>query len=740
MKKIKFFYLLVSLLLVSFTSNLKSATPPDEGMWIPMWIEKLNQADMQKLGMRITAEEIYSINNSSIKDAIVGLGPISNRYTGFFCTGEIVSSKGLILTNHHCAYGAIQSLSSIENDYLTNGFWAMRHEEELPIEDMSISILQRIEDVTQKVLENVTRDMTEEARNAAINKAISEIEKQAGEKGKYIAHVSKMFYGSEFYLYVFQAFTDIRLVGVPPNSIGKFGGDTDNWMWPRHTGDFTYLRVYSAPDGSPAAYSKDNVPMTPKHHLPISIKGVEKNDFAMVFGFPGTTDRFLTSYGVEHQLKYNNPTVVKIRDKKLDVMKSYMDQSDEIRIQYAAKHAQTANYWKYFIGQTKGLKIHNVQQRRKDLENRFAAWVNEDDTRKEIYGSVLNDIRETYEEISKTSLLETYLQEAVFQGPEFIYFSFGMMQLGGVLKQHADAKKADKAQFQQAIKDMAESFKSQLDAHFKDYNMNLDKDLFIELIGMMYKDINPELHPEIFTQINKKFKGNFNAWADHVYSKSIFVDKNRLENFLNKPSYKALSNDPGWEITTSMITTIRKVFADRRTIDTKQSRAMRLFVEGLRLMDSDKKFYPNANSTLRMSYGKVLDYYPADAVHYDFVTTAQGIIEKEDPNNEEFIVPEKLISLIKNKDFGRYAKDGILNVCFISDNDITGGNSGSPVINADGHLIGIAFDGNWESMSGDIQFEPTMQRTINVDMRYVLFITEKFAGAKNLIQEMTIIE
>jgi hypothetical protein len=708
-------------------------------MWLPIWVEKMNYEDMKKIGFRLKPDQVYSVDKPSLKDAVVGLGQKDYGISMFFCTGELVSEKGLILTNHHCAYDAIQSLSSIEFDYLTDGFWAYRHEEELSIPDMTVSVLIRMEDVTEKVLEGVTASMSEEERSTMINKVVKQIEREATEKGKYDVYVKSFFKGNEYYLYVYETYRDVRLVGAPPSSIGKFGGDTDNWMWPRHTGDFTFLRVYASPDGKPADYSKDNVPLKPKHYLPVSLKGVDKGDFSMVFGFPGTTDRYMTSFGVDFQLKHNNPLVVSIRDLKLEIMKSYMDSDPKTRIQYAAKYAQTANYWKYFIGQTKGLKLHKVYDRRKQLENDFMQWVNQNPARKETYSSIFADIETGYKEMEQSAKLIKYLEEAVFQGPEFIYFSFGAFQLYGALSQQNEAGKGDKAKYDSSIKELAASFSAKLEDHFKNYNSTLDKHLFNALIGMMYYDLDASQLPSVFAQVQKKYKGTIQRWADDIYAKSIFTDRAKLEAFLNKPSFKVLENDPGWEITMSMVTLIRSVYSDYGSAEDKISRAERLFVEGLRLMKPDKKFYPDANSTMRMSYGKILDYYPADAVHYDFVTTSGGIIEKEDPKADEFNVHPKLKELILKKDFGMYGNNGTLNVCFISDNDITGGNSGSPVINGDGHLIGIAFDGNWESMSGDIQYEPSVQRTISVDIRYVLFVAEKFAGAKNLIDEMTII-
>ncbi len=739
MQKLKLYFLAFVIFTSALITKTSASNPPDEGMWLPIWIEKLNYDDMKKLGLNLKPEQVYSTEVPSIKDAIVGLGSKDYGINMFFCTGELVSDKGLILTNHHCSYDAIQTLSSIENDYLTNGFWAYRHEEELAIPGMTISVLQRMEDVTDQVLEGITYEMSESEREMRISKSIKQIERDASEKGKYNVYVKSFFGGNEYYLYVYETFLDVRLVGAPPSSIGKFGGDTDNWMWPRHTGDFTFLRVYSAPDGKPAEYSKDNIPLKPKHYLPVSIKGIDKGDFSMIFGFPGQTDRYMSSYGVDFQLKYNNPLVVDIRDKKLEILKSYMELDPKIRIQYASKYAQTANYWKYFIGQTKGLKLHNVQQRRKDLEDEFTVWVNKDPERQKIYGTILSDLETGYQEMEKSAKLLKYLEEAVFQGPEFIYFSFGVFQLYGTLNQQNEASKSDKAKYSQSITDMAQAFLPKAEQHFKDYNSAVDKHLFVELMGMMYRDIDVESHPSVFQNITKKYKGNVQLWADDIYAKSIFVNKTRLEEFLKNPTYKVMSKDPGWAVTLSMVDLIRTVYGEYGAVEEKINRAHRLFVEGLRLMQPDKTFYPDANSTMRMSYGKVLDYYPADGVHYDFITTMRGIMEKENPKEDEFIVSPKLKELYKNKDFGPYGINGTMPVCFLSDNDITGGNSGSPVINADGHLIGIAFDGNWESMSGDIQYEPTVQRTISVDIRYVLFITEKYAGATNLIEEMTII-
>lgn len=735
--------LIVLGLSIAITAKLFAGSPPGEGMWLPMLIERLNYEDMQEMGLQLTAEELYSINNSSMKDAIVGLGEEGmGAPANYFCTGEIISEKGLVLTNHHCGYDKIQSHSSVANDYLTDGFWALSFSEELPNEGMTMSYLVRMEDVTSKVLSTVTDDMSESERSKIISKEIRSIEKEASDRGKYDVVVKDFFEGNEYYLFVYETYKDIRLVGAPPSSIGKFGGDTDNWMWPRHTGDFALFRIYTAPDGSPATYAEENIPLKPKHYLPISLKGVEKNDFAMIWGFPGTTDRFLSSYGIDLALKESNPTVVKIREKKLAILRADMDADDEVRIKYATKYAQTANYWKYFIGQSKGLRQLKVYERRKALEDEFTKWVGQKAEREKKYGEALQLIESGYKDLQKFNMSLKYLEEAVFQGPEFIYFSFGAFQLYGSLQAQDKAKRKDKSKMDEAIKLFAQAFKEEAEAFFKNFNKSTDKKLFATLMEMYYNDISKEQHPSIFEEVvEKKYKGDFNAWADDVYEDGIFVNKEALYAFLEKPSYKSLSKDPSWAITLSMIDAIRTVYGNIGDIESKINRGNRLFVDGLMEMMPEKTFYPNANSTLRMTYGKVLDYYPSDAVHYDYQTYLKGVMQKEDPSQDEFIVDPKLKALYQKKEYGPYGNaDGTMTVCFLTDNDITGGNSGSPVINANGELIGVAFDGNWESMSGDIDYEHKYQRTISVDIRYVLFVIDKFAGAQNLIDEMTIVK
>jgi len=738
-------------LCIGFSSFASTPATPDEGMWLPMFLERLNYVDMQKMGLQLTADELYNINNSSLKDAIVSMG--------FFCTGELVSPEGLMFTNHHCGYDQIQNHTTTDLNYLKDGFWAKSKKEELANEGLTVSFLVRMEDVTGKVLQNVTDKMTESERNELIEAEIVKLERDASKKGKYNVTISSFFEGNEYYLFVYEQYLDVRLVGAPPSSIGKYGGDTDNWMWPRHTGDFSIFRIYTAPDGSPAKYSDKNVPLKSKHYLPISLKGVKKNDFSMIWGYPGTTDRYLTSHGVDMAMNQSNPTAVSIREKKLEIFKEDMNADPNVKIQYAAKYAQCANYWKYFIGETKGLKKLKVYDQKQELENELQKWINADESRKGKYGDAIKNIKDGYKNLEEYNIALKYMEEAVFQGPEIIDMTFNVYGLYRTLKKQSTKKGDDKKKFDGAVEKSVASIKNSLDDNFKEYNLPTDKKVFAALMEMYFKNVPKKFHPfkkivkrdkegEVISEtkiysfdiVEKKFDGDFNKWADYVYSKSMIVDKAKMEAFLANPSFKAIDKDPGIKITLDFIESIRMIYGAIGQIEPQINRGNRLFVDALRKMNPDKNYYPNANSTMRMTYGSVLDYIPADAVHYDFKTTMTGLMAKEDPNNDEFIVAKKLKELYEKKDYGRYAENGELYVCFLTNHDISGGNSGSPVINGQGHLIGIAFDGNWEAMSGNIAFEPSLQRTINVDIRYVLFVIDKLAGAQNLIDELTIIE
>jgi hypothetical protein len=693
----------------------------DEGMWMVHMLQKLNQADLQRAGFRLTAADIYDINNASIKDAIVRL----NRG---MCTGEVISSKGLVLTNHHCAYDAIQGFSSVEHDYLTDGFYAKSLGEEMHIEDFVISFLVRVDDVTADMLAGVTPEMDEAAREEKIAANRKSLLEARNPDKKLELDVKSFFYGNEYYLFEYKTYRDIRLVAAPPESVGKYGGDTDNWMWPRHTGDFSMLRIYAGPDNQPADYSKDNVPYVPRHHLKINAGGVKPGDFTMVMGYPGSTDRFLSSRGVRQALDAYNPSVVEVRDLKLRTMKEHMDADKAVRIQYAAKYAQTANYWKYYIGQSKGLRRLGIADEKAALEAEFTAWVNASEARRAEYGEALNLINGYYDATDARVRGDVYALEAGLTGSDVMLFAVRVSRSApGLFSENADEVQAARAR----LTELAEK-------HFKEYDQATDRDLFVRLMTKFYNDIPAEQHPSFFATVASKYKGDFGAYAAEMYSKSILVSKDKFMAFLAKPSEKALAKDLAAAAAGSVFETYLATMANPAQADF--DRGYRLFVKGLREMKSGETFAPDANSTMRLTFGKVAAYDPMDAVHYDHFTTHAGILEKMDNSNPEFVVPANLEAKLRGGDFGRWADaDGTLHVCFIHGTDITGGNSGSPVLDANGHLIGCAFDGNWEAMSGDIAFEPELQRTISVDIRYVMWVLDKLAGATNLIDEMNFV-
>ena len=691
----------------------------NEGMWLVSLLNRVNEAEMKNLGLNLTAEEIYSINNASLKDAIV-------RLNGGQCTGEVVSDKGLIFTNHHCAYDAIQSLSTVENDMLTNGFCAKSFNEELPIPGFEISFLVRIDDVTKEVLGTLTAGMSEEERQAAIAAKSGELQGKFSEGGKYDVEVKSFFYGNEFYLFTYQTFRDIRLVGNPPESVGKFGGDTDNWMWPRHTGDFSMIRIYADKDNNPADYAASNKPYAPKHFLPMNINGVEKGDYAMIMGYPGSTDRFLSSYGVKQALDITDPSIVEIRDLKLRTMKKHMDADPKVRLQYASKYASTANYWKYYIGQDKGLKRLNVYGKKQRQENEFASWISKDADRKAKYGTTLGMIEDYYKATDATAKSNTYAMEAGLIGADITLFSFRFSRaFENAMKETDPAKQKEKLA---AFKATAEEF-------YRDYDMATEKDVFTELTKLYRKNVDAAQRPDWMNVIDAKFKGSVEAFAEKMFATSVLVSKEKLYAFMEKPSQKVFDKDLAVMVGKGAIDKYRATFDN--PAQEKFDVGYRNYVAGLREMNPNKTYAPDANSTMRITYGQVKDYQAADAVNYSYYTTAKGIMEKRDETNPEFVVPNKLADLINSKEYGRYANaKGELVVCFIADLDITGGNSGSPCIDADGNLIGIAFDGNWEAMSGDIAYEPELQRTIVVDVRYVLFIVDRLMGGQNIVNEL----
>jgi hypothetical protein len=710
-------------------TNPPAPVRPDEGMWMPLLVQTLNYKDMQKLGCKLTPEQIYSLNNASLKDAVVQLGG--------FCTAEVVSSQGLLLTNHHCAYDAIQSHSSVEHDYLTDGFWAMSKSEELPVAGLTVSFLDHVEDITAKMNEAIA---AEGDREAAIQMQTEKMEEAASEGGKFRAEVKSMFAGNEFYLFVYKVYRDIRLVGAPPSSVGKFGGDTDNWMWPRHTGDFSMLRIYAGADNEPADFSADNKPFQPKHFLPVSVKGVKEGDFAMIMGYPGSTDRYLSSYHIQQAMDNDNLDVIKLLGTRLEIMKADMDASDEVRIKLASDYASLANTWKYYEGQQLGLTRNDLIGKKVASEAKFTAWVNADAKRREEYGTILSEMKTAIEGNKDLSRLGNYMNMAAF-GPGIVSGGIPYWRLMNTMEKFPD----DKTKWQPIIDNLLKG----LDGRFKDYNKGTDEKIFAAMNRAFYNDVNPANHPSIykdksFTKLKGKGdKDRFDAYGSLVYGSTLLADKAKAKAFLENPSLKVLKADPGVKHVASIIDLyLNKLQAGQAAYSMTMDALMQKYLKGMREMDPNKVRYPDANFTMRLTYGSVMPYVPRDGVNYDWFTTQKGILEKEIPGDDEFDVPAKLKDLLVRKDFGRYGDKatGNLVTCFLSNTDITGGNSGSPVINGEGQLIGIAFDGNWESMTGDLMFDNTTQRTISVDIRYVLFIIDKYAGAKHLVDEMSVVE
>ncbi|MFH0867436.1 MAG: S46 family peptidase [Bacteroidota bacterium] len=713
-------FLLVIASFLCFGISVKA----DEGMWLPLLLDRLNSVDMQKMGCKLTAEEIYSVNNSSLKDAIVA---INNGY----CSGFTVSGEGLMLTNHHCAYNYIQNHSTVEKDYLTNGFWAMDKNEELRNDKLNVSFLIKIEDVSGKILPFITDKMSEIERTTVVDSITSLLEKEAIKGTTYGAKVLSFFEGNEYYMFITETYKDVRLVGAPPESIGKFGADTDNWMWPRHTGDFALFRVYMSPDGAPAEYSKKNIPYKPKKYLPISLKGVKKDDFAMVLGYPGTSDRFMTSYGVKLALDKYNPSIVKIREKRLALMNDDMKASDEVKIQYAAKYATIANYYKYYIGQSDQLQKLGIYDKKVAIEKAFTEWYSSDASLKQKYSDALSEIEKAYNNIGKYTVPYIYYKEAIIRGIEILSYANTFEEIYKQMKLEVD---------EEALNKLTQSLTYAAKLYFKNYNLETDKKICKAMLEMFNEDVAKEYLPDVFTTIQKKYKSDISAYVEDLYSKSIFASKDKILEFLTKPDYKKLDKDMGYVAMTSFYNKYKDVMELYNNAKLELTKGNRLFVAGIMDMNSDKKYYPNANSTMRLTYGKVTDYSPNPSTKYNYFTTLDQMIAKEDPKNPEFEIPSKLKQLYKNKDFGKYATDSVVPLCFITNDDVTGGVSGAPVINGNGELIGIVFDINWEATSVPILFDENYQRTIAVDIKFVLFIIDKYAGASNIIKELNIIE
>ena len=714
MKKIILFF---TMCLVAFPAKA------DEGMWFLMFIERLNHRDMEKMGLQLTAEEIYSINNHSLKDAVV-------QFNGG-CTAEMVSKEGLVLTNHHCGYDAIAELSSEEQNYLKNGFWAKDKSAEMKPKSLFVRFFVRMDDVSKRILSKVNDKMTESERNKAIQQEMALIEKENNEGGKYTVSVRPFFQGNEYYYFVYQDYKDVRLVGTPPESLGKFGGDTDNWEWPRHTADFSMFRVYADANGNPAEYSKDNVPLQPKHFLPVSIKGVEENDFAMILGYPGRTNRWMPAGGIEQNVKFAYPAWVEGAKTGMDVMKRYMDKDETVKLEYASKYASTANYWKNRQGMIDALTKAGTAKTKEKEEAKFNAWANKK-ANKAKYGKVITTINDYYAQTNLKTSHDNYLSQLMRTSA----YGGAPANIGNSLIAYYKENEAKR-------KEMLPRLNMLIENVYGKFHAPLEKDVFAAQLNLYTSKGAAYGLPEVVARLKEENKGDFTSYVNNAVAKSIFATKESVLAFMKDPKPENITNDPLYVVSNELLVKMRARSAEQVKAADDFEIAFRNLVAGLRESKMNSIKYPDANSTLRLTYGKVRAL-PADQrndAEVNNYTTMTGMVKKYKAGDQEFDLPARLLELNAAKDFGQYAdKNGYMPVNFLTDNDITGGNSGSPVLNGKGELTGIAFDGNIEAMAGDVIFDAKLQRTINVDIRYVLWIIDKYAGAKHIIDEMTIVK
>lgn len=689
------------------------------GMWIPSLLNGMNESEMKNLGMKITAADIYDVNQSSLKDAIA-------HFNGG-CTSEVISPKGLLLTNHHCGYGEIQSHSSVENDYLQDGFWAMSLAEELPNPDLEVTFIVKIEDVSQQAFEGTEQLTSEGEKQAKIEQNIATIRNNYTKEEWQDTSVKSFFDGNQYLLFLTETYKDVRLVGAPPSSIGKFGSDTDNWVWPRHTGDFSLFRIYADKNNKPAEYSEDNVPYTPKHYLPVSLDGVEEGDFTLVFGFPGQTQEYLPAVAVEQIVEVINPARIEVRDEALKVVDSYMREDQQIKIQYASKFARIANYWKKWIGENQGLKKSNAIAHKKDFEKQFVQKVNQAKMQKE-YGSLLNDFDQLYQEIEPYALAREYFFEVALRNAELLTVGFQLYQLENVYRSRGE----------QSFNDRRDNLIQSLDGFYKDYNAQVDREVFKKVVELYGTKSPANLTPNSIQNID------YVQLGDDIYNTSALTSYAALKEILSGDAdevFQKLNNDKGFQIAKDMGENyFRTIANDYERLSQQLDALQRDYMKAQLTLFPDARIFPDANSTLRVTYGQVNGYNPKDAVTYSHVTYLDGVIEKYVPGDYEFDVSDKLIQLYNDKDYGAYAdKNGKLPVNFIGTNHTTGGNSGSPAIDAHGNLIGLNFDRVWEGTMSDIYYDPEICRNIMVDARYILFVIDKYAGAKHLIEEMKLV-
>ncbi len=709
--------------LVSFCLLVTAIAKADEGMWLPLLLEKLNERQMKSLGMKISAKDIYSINTGSLKDAIVSFGG--------FCTGVITSDKGLILTNHHCGFDAIQNHSTLEHNYLKDGFWARNYGEEIPNPGLYATFIVRIEDVTKQVLNGVTSSMSEAERQSAIDKNISEYRKGVKKESYQDSFIRGFFEGNQYYLFVTERYNDVRLVGAPPSAIGNFGKDTDNWMWPRHTGDFSMFRIYAGKDNKPANYSPDNIPYTPKKSLPISLDGAAPNDFTMIFGFPGTTRQYLPAVAVEQIMKVNDPAKIAIREKALSVIDGFMRKDEQIKIQYASKYAGIQNSYKKWQGEVLGLTSTDAVGKKKKYETEFQKRVNANTDWKTRYGNLLGDLESAYAEINAYGYSRDYFNEIVSK-----------IELFTIIAQVRSLVMAVEREGEKGYQSRLTAVKTMLAEFYKEYNPEVDKKLFSEMMRLYVNDQEKNfVSPLLLLDELKKDNGDFDKLATRMYSGTILDEEAAAMALLQKPASDVVNHKESViDLYMDILKTYQsKVQGKLNDVQTKINQLQRTYMQAQMDVFKEKAFYPDANSTLRVTYGKVNGFNPRDAVRYDHYTYLDGVMDKYKPEDYEFDVPEKLRALYKAKDYGPYASNGKIPVCFIAMNHTTGGNSGSPALDAWGNLLGLNFDRAWEGTMSDINYDPSICRNIMVDIRYVLFIIDKYAGAGHLVKEMKLV-
>jgi len=688
----------------------------DEGMWMLPLIQKLNSKQMSDMGFKLSAKDIYDINKSSLKDAVLVFGG--------GCTAEIISKDGLVLTNHHCGYGTIQKLSDVSHNYLQDGFWAKSREEEIPAKGLTVTFLDRFEDVTQAVTDAMEAATDAKAKEEALRTISDQLTTKAVGENKFLKGRVVSFFGdNQYYLIISKTYNDIRFVGAPPSSIGKFGADTDNWMWPRHTGDFSMFRIYADKNNNPAEYSKDNTPYQPKKFLTISLKGVKQNEPAMILGYPGRTNRFMTSFEVKETSEITNAATILVRGIRQNILMTDMVADPKIRLMYSNKYAGSSNSWKKAIGMNETFAKLNVYERRAAEEKTFTEWVAANPSRVEKYGQALADVKSAIEGRAKLQFTLKYYMEALGS----IELTSAAMRFAPKPERESSEGRGGRPNFQSNPADF-----------YKDYNVATDIKVAKAMIKLFKEKVPATDLPEFYKTIDTSYQGNVDAYVDAMFSQSVFVSEEKLKTAMEGDK-KAMENDPALVAGKNISEAMMKYSKEIEQYRTLYAKGQKQYIAGTLEMKNGQAMYPDANFTMRMTYGKVLNYSPKDGVIYDYITTLDGVMQKEDPKNWEFVVPARLKELYNAKDFGEYAlKDGRMPVAFLTNNDITGGNSGSPVLNAKGELIGTAFDGNWESMSGDIIFEPSLQRCINVDIRYTLFIMDKFGGAGYLLSEMKI--